>query len=179
MFKPLVAATAFALAAIFSAGHAAATATPDKPAVAGEASVYRSYNSEIQCLTEAIYFEARGEPVRGQVMVAQVVLNRVDNPYYPDSVCGVVYQNAHRKNACQFSFACDDIPDKLTEKAAHTMARKIATFAFNCDETCKESRGDIAQSTHYHADFVAPFWSKKLRKTGKVGRHIFYYTATM
>ena len=69
-----------------------------------------------KCLANAIYFEARNEPVRGQIAVAQVVLNRVFSPYYPGDVCGVVYQNAHRRLACQFTFACDGIPDIVREK---------------------------------------------------------------
>lgn len=179
MHRPFAAAILFAFAALSAFAPALAAPLPEKPEISSEKPVYRSYNKEIECLTAAIYFEARGEPVRGQNMVAQVVLNRVESAYYPDTVCDVVYQNAHRKNACQFSFACDDLPDAFAERPAHRMARKIAIFAFNCDDACKASRGEIAQSTHYHADYVAPFWSKKLQKTGKVGSHIFYFTASM
>ena len=68
-----------------------------------------------KCLANAVYFESRGESVRGQIAVAQVVMNRVFSPFYPNDVCGVVYQNAHRHNACQFTFACDGIPDIVTE----------------------------------------------------------------
>jgi spore germination cell wall hydrolase CwlJ-like protein len=179
MNRPFAAAILIAIAALSAPARANAAPLPEKPEIAADAPASRSYNKEIECLTAAIYFEAGGEPVRGQNMVAQVVLNRVESRFYPDSVCDVVYQNAHRRNACQFSFACDDLTDEFSEPAAHAMARKIAVFAFNCDEDCKASRGEIAQSTHYHADYVAPFWSKKLQKTGKVGSHIFYYTASM
>jgi len=179
MHRPFAAAILIAIAAFSALARANAAPLPEKPEISADAPTYRSYNKEVECLTAAIYFEARGEPVRGQNMVAQVVLNRVASRYYPDSVCDVVYQNADRKNACQFSFACYDLPDDFSERSARAMARKIAVFAFNCDDACKASRGDIAQSTHYHADYVAPFWSKKLRKTGKVGSHIFYYTASM
>src|SRR5438445_203197 len=79
-----------------------------------------------QCLANAVYFEARGEPVRGQIAVAQVVMNRVFSGYYPNDVCGVVYQNAHRHLACQFTFACDGIPDRITEPDAWQRARRIA-----------------------------------------------------
>jgi hypothetical protein len=71
-----------------------------------------------KCLANAVYFESRGEPVRGQIAVAQVVMNRVFSPFYPKTVCGVVYQNAHRHNSCQFTFACDGIPDIVTEPEA-------------------------------------------------------------
>lgn len=179
MHRPFAAAIFFAFAAFSAFAPALAAPLAQKPEATSENPVYRSYRKEIKCLTAAIYFEARGEPVRGQSMVAQVILNRVDSAYYPDTVCDVVYQNAHRKNACQFSFACDDLPDEFAEWPARNLARKIAIFAFNCDEACKASRGEIAQSTHYHADYVAPFWSRKLHKTGKVGSHIFYFTASM
>jgi hypothetical protein len=117
------------LLAAMSTAFASANASAIKPELVSSGSPkFRSYNKEIECLTAAIYFEARGEPIIGQNMVAQVVLNRVESAYYPDTVCDVVYQNAHRKNACQFSFACDDLPDRFDEGPAHLMARKIATM---------------------------------------------------
>src|SRR5204862_6551245 len=82
-----------------------------------------------KCLASAIYFEARGEPVRGQIAVAQVVLNRAFSGHYPNTVCGVVYQNSHRHLACQFTFACDGIPDVVREPDAMERAKKIATLA--------------------------------------------------
>lgn len=144
-----------------------------------DAPVYLSYKKEITCLTEAVYFEARGEPSVGQKAVAQVILNRVDSAFYPDTICDVVYQNDHMKNACQFSFACDDIPEAVREKAAFEKARAIATDTFECDQSCREKEHPVGRSTHYHADFVHPNWANKLERTGKVGRHVFYYTASM
>ena len=79
-----------------------------------------------KCLANAVYFEARGEEVRGQIAVAQVVMNRVFSPFYPKDVCGVVYENANRHNACQFTFACDGIPDVVTEPDAWERAKRIA-----------------------------------------------------
>jgi len=140
---------------------------------------YRSYNAEIECLATAVYFEARGEPVKGQIAVANVILNRVESPYYPDTICGVVYQNSHRRNACQFSFACDGKTKKITETKAYKTAKALAQKIFACDEECHASALPIARSTHYHADYVTPRWAKKLERTGKIGRHIFYYTASM
>jgi spore germination cell wall hydrolase CwlJ-like protein len=84
-----------------------------------------------QCLAEAIYFESRGEPEMGQLAVAQVVLNRVMSGLYPNSVCGVVYQNAHRFNACQFSYACDGIPDRVNDRTAWDKAIRIAADALS------------------------------------------------
>ncbi|WP_173934378.1 cell wall hydrolase [Chelativorans sp. Marseille-P2723] len=145
-----------------------------------DSSVYRSYNSEIECLATAIYFEARGEPVSGQNAVAKVILNRVKSQFYPDTVCDVVYQNSHRRNACQFSFACDGSGNPITDPEAYKKAEAIARKIFACDDRgCPEVLRPIQRSTHYHADYVSPRWAKKLEKTGKIGRHIFYYTATM
>lgn len=134
---------------------------------------------EIECLAKAIYFEARGEPLAGQQYVARVVLNRVDNPYYPETVCDVVYQNDEMKNACQFSFACDGIPDRIDEPMAYRVAMRIAKRNFDCDKECRDEAGPLSRSTHYHAVSVSPWWAGKLRRTGKVGNHVFYYTATM
>ena len=154
------------------------------PAQAGsskksDAPVFRTYIKEVECLAKAVYFEARGEPFKGQQLVADVILNRVANPHYPKSACGVVYQNQHKKNACQFSFACDGQPDVVTESRAFRIAKKIAKATLSCDDACREKRGVLQRSTHYHADYVAPGWSRKLERTGKVGSHIFYFTASM
>lgn len=122
------------------------------------------------CLARAIYFEARNEPIRGQIAVAQVVLNRVFSPYYPDTVCGVVYQNAHRHLSCQFTFACDGIPDIVREKGPWLRAQKIAKQALDSQVWLT----DVAKSTHYHATYVRPNWIREMKKMVKHGQHIFY-----
>ena len=132
-----------------------------------------SYSKRQQkCLAEGIYFEARGEPVRGQAAVAQVILNRVKNPAYPGSICGVVYQNKNRRNRCQFSFACDRIRDRIRSKKLWSVAQHIAT---------ETSAGriwfpQVGSSTHYHATYVRPKWARKMKKVGKIGLHVFYRT---
>lgn len=123
-----------------------------------------------KCLANAVYFEARGEPVRGQIAVAQVVMNRVFSPFYPDSVCGVVYQNANRHNACQFTFACDDVRDVVTEPEAWKRAKRIARDMLDG----KLWMPKIAKSTHYHAYWVHPRWVREMRKMYKIGVHTFY-----
>lgn len=140
---------------------------------------FRSYQKEIECLSQAIYFEARGEPVVGQRAVARVILNRVESAFYPDTVCDVVYQNDHMKNACQFSFACDGLPDRIKEPRAFETAETVARSVFDCVDRHCDVRQPLARSTHYHADFVRPGWASKLERTGQIGRHIFYYTASM
>ncbi|WP_228869618.1 cell wall hydrolase [Roseibium aggregatum] len=127
---------------------------------------------EQRCLAEAIYFEARGESEDGQVAVAQVVLNRVKNPAYPDSICGVVYQNRHKRNRCQFSFACDGIKDRISSPTAWATAQKLARDVADGKRYSKM----VDASTHYHATYVNPRWAKSMAKRGKVGLHIFYKT---
>ena len=125
-----------------------------------------------RCLARGIYFEARGEPVKGQAAVAQVILNRVRNPHYPNSICGVVYQNQHWYNRCQFSFACDRIKDRINNKKLYKLAQHIAA------ETTAGRIWfpQVGSSTHYHATYVAPRWRKKMKRVGKIGLHIFYRT---
>jgi len=127
----------------------------------------------LECLAIAIYHEARGEPQIGQTMVGRVILNRVAGDVYPDSVCQVVYQNAHRKNACQFSFACDGKPDTIREARSWERALEQARALLRCEIGC-DVNGELWQSTHYHADYVSPSWSNVLPRTGKIGRHVFY-----
>jgi spore germination cell wall hydrolase CwlJ-like protein len=127
---------------------------------------------EQRCLAEAIYFEARGESEDGQVAVAQVVLNRVKNPAYPDSICGVVYQNKHKRNRCQFSFACDGIKDRISSPAAWKTAQRLAKDVTDGKRFSKM----VDASTHYHATYVNPRWAKAMAKRGQVGLHIFYKT---
>jgi spore germination cell wall hydrolase CwlJ-like protein len=123
-----------------------------------------------KCLTEAIYFEARGEPVRGQVAVAQVVVNRVFSGYYPDNVCGVVYQNAERHLKCQFTFACDGKREKVDEPDAWKRAEEIARNTLDG----KLWLPDVGKATHYHAYWVHPWWVREMRKLDRIGVHTFY-----
>jgi spore germination cell wall hydrolase CwlJ-like protein len=123
-----------------------------------------------KCLTEAIYFEARGEPVRGQIAVAQVVLNRVFSGYYPGTVCGVVYQNANRHLACQFAFACDGIPEVVREPEAWERAQKIAAETLDGQLWLPE----VGKATHYHANWVHPRWVHEMTRMYRLGVHTFY-----
>jgi spore germination cell wall hydrolase CwlJ-like protein len=123
-----------------------------------------------KCLAEAIYFEARGEAVRGQIAVAQVVLNRAFSGKYPDTVCGVVYQNKHRHFACQFTFACDNTRDVIREPDMWERAQKIAKAMLDGRLWLPE----VDRSTHYHAYWVRPSWVSEMKKTYKFGVHTFY-----
>jgi spore germination cell wall hydrolase CwlJ-like protein len=123
-----------------------------------------------KCLADAVYFEARGEPVRGQIAVAQVVMNRVFSGYYPRNVCGAVYQNAHRRLACQFTFACDGIPNTVTEPQAWVRATRIARDVLDGKYWLPE----VDRATHYHAYWVRPRWVREMKRLYKFGVHTFY-----
>ncbi len=123
-----------------------------------------------KCLAEAVYFEARGEAVRGQIAVAQVVMNRTFSGFYPNTVCGVVYQNKHRHYACQFTFACDNVADVVREPDMWDRAKKIAKAMLDGQLWLPE----VAKSTHYHAYWVHPSWVSEMKKMYKFGVHTFY-----
>lgn len=123
-----------------------------------------------KCLADAVYFESRGEPLRGQIAVAQVVMNRVFSGYYPADVCGVVYQNAHRHLSCQFTFACDGIKDKITEPDAWERAQRVSSETLDG----KHWLADVGKATHYHAYWVRPWWARTMHKLDKIGVHTFY-----
>lgn len=133
------------------------------------ASVRDSGPAQWRCLTEAIYFEARGEPTQGQVAVAEVVLNRVDAENYPDNVCDVINQGTGRLHACQFSYTCDGITERVTEPIAWEEAGRIARALLD-----GAPRRLTNAATHYHADYVDPYWAQVYPQTAQVGRHIFY-----
>jgi len=123
-----------------------------------------------RCLANAVYFEARDEPVRAQIGVAQVVLNRALSPYFPNNVCDVVYQNAHRRLACQFTFACDGKRDVVTESDSWERATRIAADMLDG----KLWMPEVAKSTHYHDDWAHPNWVREMRRLDKQGGLIFY-----
>ncbi len=122
-----------------------------------------------RCLTEALYFEARGEGLTGQVAVAEVILNRVNSGSFPGSVCDVVTQGSGRKNACQFSYTCDGKPEDVANKKAFTRAGKIARVMM--DGRPRVLTGD---AVFYHNATVRPKWTRKLVRTAVIGDHIFY-----
>ncbi|BCG89619.1 MULTISPECIES: cell wall hydrolase [unclassified Mesorhizobium] len=127
---------------------------------------------EQACLANGIYFEARSESVRGQAAVAQVILNRVRNPAYPNSICGVVYQNDSWFNRCQFSFACDGRKKRIDSPVAYKTAQDIAMAV----TAGKIFIPEVGSSTHYYAQYVHPGWARTMQKMTKIGLHIFYRT---
>lgn len=129
-------------------------------------------DAAFRCLKEAIYHESRGETLYGQFAVAEVILNRVDSPRYPDSVCGVVNQNAHMHNACQFSFACNGRSRQMADPGARAIAARIADMMLSGAE--RELTGG---ATFFHATWVNPSWSRSLVRTAQIGVHVFYRQA--
>lgn len=123
-----------------------------------------------KCIAQAVYFEARSERLRGQIAVAQVVMNRVFSSFYPNDVCGVVYQNAHQHLACQFTFACDGLPERITEWRSWRRARRIAKRTLDGKIWVTE----VGKSTHYHAAYVRPRWARTMKKFARHGLHTFY-----
>jgi spore germination cell wall hydrolase CwlJ-like protein len=123
----------------------------------------------IDCLTQAIYYEAATEPEEGKRAVAQVVLNRVRHPAYPSSVCGVVYQGSQRATGCQFTFTCDGSLSRQPMAPYWQRARAIAQEAL-----AGKVYAPVGWATHYHTNWVVPYWSSSLVKVANVGTHIFY-----
>ena len=128
-----------------------------------------SGGADWQCLTEALYFEARGESLRGQFAVAEVILNRVASSRYPNSVCGVVRDGAGNRNGCQFSYACDGRPETVSEPQAWERAGKVARLMLDGPPA---SLTDGA--THFHTTAVRPGWAQVFPQTTRIGAHLFY-----
>jgi spore germination cell wall hydrolase CwlJ-like protein len=144
-------------------------ATPKTPAERLELNGTRRAKAE-KCLADAIYFESRGEPERGQVAVAQVVINRVFSGFYPEDVCGTVYQNAHRFLACQFTFACEGKKLVVNDQPAWDRATRISRDMLDG----KLWLTDVGKATHYHASWVKPAWVREMRTIQRIGVHTFY-----
>ena len=133
----------------------------------------------IMCLAMAIYFEARGEPMVGQVAVAQVVMNRVHDHRYPNDVCEVVKQgyyytwdkNKPIRDKCQFSFWCDGNPETIEDPVAYEWAEEIAWGLLEGDLNIIDLTDG---ATHYHAYYVQPSWSERFTQTVRINDHIFY-----
>ncbi|WP_245867054.1 cell wall hydrolase [Oceaniglobus roseus] len=150
----------------------------DRPSVTAIPGYSRSFlaglpkasgNAEWECLTEALYFEARGESVKGVFAVAEVILNRVDSPAFPGSVCGVVRQGTGRKYQCQFTFTCDGSPEVVHEPKAWTRVGKVARLMLD-----GAARVLTDGATHYHTKAVNPRWARRFDLTATIGVHRFY-----
>ncbi|RVT87435.1 cell wall hydrolase [Rhodobacteraceae bacterium CCMM004] len=128
-----------------------------------------SGGAEWQCLTEALYFEARGETVKGQFAVAEVILNRVDSGRFPGTVCGVVNQGTGKKYQCQFTYTCDGRAEVVREPGAWRRMGKVARLMLD-----GAPRALTAGATHYHTRAVNPRWARSFDRTATIGAHHFY-----
>lgn len=154
------------VAALLAAPLAHAT-TPVAVEVAPESTADRQ--RALTCLTLAIAYEAGWEPLEGQQAVAEVVLNRMRAPAYPKSVCGVVFAGHQRRTGCQFTFTCDG---SLARRLSGTVMVRARMVAQNALDGLNPARAPGA--THYHADYVSPYWAPSLARVATIGRHIFY-----
>ncbi len=141
---------------------------PSSPFFASTTDI-ESYGRAVDCLTTAVYYEAASETPAGQAAVAQVVLNRARHPAYPRTVCGVVFQGSERTTGCQFSFTCDGAMARKPSAAGWARARGVAVAALNGHVVT-----GVGTATHYHTDWVAPYWAPRLSKITQIGTHIFY-----
>lgn len=149
---------------------------PERPATPA----FRLGGLEKYCLALAIYHEARGEPLPGQLAVGVTILNRVRSNAYPDTVCGVVYQNSERLHRCQFSFACDRRSDVPKNASVFARSMEMADFTnrmkvyLDSDPYAGSPFAMLSDMTHYHRHDVNPVWSKKLHKLQQIGSHVFF-----
>ena len=163
------------LAPAIAGGPPAAQAISYQPSQTGLNFKYKGESQaefeerERRCLSTAIYFEARGEPLQGQIAVGQVIMNRVRSPQFPETICGVVYQG-QLAPGCQFSFACDGKTDTPKNDSHWALAQKLAKQITSGEVWLPE----IGYSTFYHADYVSPYWKSTMNKIDSIGRHIFY-----
>ncbi|WP_120499643.1 cell wall hydrolase [Roseovarius sp. EL26] len=130
-------------------------------------------DAEWACLSEALYFEARGESAKGQFAVAEVILNRVDSANYPDTVCGVINQGTGKKYQCQFTYTCDGHKEVIHEPKAYTQVGKVAALMLGGSE-----RVLTEGATHYHTKAVNPRWARTFPRTATIGVHHFYRQPT-
>lgn len=142
---------------------------PNSAAPQPAADATANHARAVRCLAAAISYEAGNEPIAGQEAVAQVVLNRARTPGYPKSVCGVVFQGAERRTGCQFTFTCDGSLRRVLA------ARSLAVAADIAERMLAGTQAALPQgATHYHADYVSPYWATTMTRLAKIGRHIFY-----
>lgn len=127
---------------------------------------------EVQCLAQAIIYEAGLEPLEGRQAVAQVIMNRLRAPAYPKTVCGVVYQGSTRRTGCQFTFTCDGSLSRPVSEGRFADAVMLAQDAID-----GRLPDRVGEATHYHAHYVNPYWAPSLNRVGRIGAHIFYNSA--
>jgi hypothetical protein len=128
-----------------------------------------NFSRALKCLSDAIYYEAANEPEDGQRAVAQVIINRMRHPTYPNSICGVIYQGSERRTGCQFSYSCDGSMARTPARPAYLRGQRVALQAIS-----GSVYAPVGMATHYHATYVYPYWAPSLNYLGTIGAHRFY-----
>ena len=128
-----------------------------------------NFSRALKCLSDAIYYEAANEPDDGQRAVAQVIINRMRHPTYPNSICGVIYQGSERRTGCQFSYSCDGSMARTPARPAYMRGQRVALAAIS-----GSVYAPVGMATHYHATYVYPYWAPSLNYLGTIGAHRFY-----
>ena len=166
------------LKSVSTARMAGLLKAPKSAASTGQVSFTRNWlatqpkpagNAHWQCLSEALYFEARGETLKGQFAVAEVIMNRVKSTRFPNNVCGVINQGTGRKYQCQFTYTCDGNPENIREPGAYEQVGKVARAVID-GAAPKLTNG----ATHYHTTAVRPNWASVYTRTAAIGVHLFY-----
>ena len=129
----------------------------------------RDQSRDLECLTQAVYYEARGEGRDGMKAVAQVVLNRARHPAFPKTICGVVFQGSNRSTGCQFSFTCNGAMRGRVNQSAWNRARDVASAALSGN-----AYAPVGSATHFHTTAVRPSWRNNLVRVSSIGDHVFY-----
>ena len=161
------------LQAVLPDAPPAATAPAETEAALVAAAPAPAGGAEWQCLTEALYFEARGETLQGMFAVAEVILNRRDSGEYPGSVCGVVRQGTGAQYACQFTYTCDGLSDAVSDRGAWNRVGRVAALMLDGAQ-----RNLTGGATHYHTRAVSPSWAARFPRTAAIGAHLFYRQPT-
>jgi hypothetical protein len=156
--------SAFAVSLSLPQTGFAQSTTPDQAALADQ-----NRARALTCLAQAISYEAGNETVAGQEAVAQVVLNRLRHPAYPKTICGVIYQGSERKTGCQFTFTCDGSLRRARSAQSMAFATAVAERVLSGGTSAI-----VGGATHYHANYVSPYWAPSLVKIATIGAHIFY-----
>ncbi len=159
-----------AVASLAAAAPArAALPDGDADAAAAIAAAGNDYTRALGCMTAAIAYEAGWESLAGQEAVAEVILNRARHPAYPKSICGVVFAGAERRSGCQFTFTCDGALARRLPDAVLAASRRVAVAAL-----AGAAPAHVGNATHYHANYVSPYWATSLVRVATIGAHVFY-----
>jgi spore germination cell wall hydrolase CwlJ-like protein len=166
----VTASTALGSVLVYRAPQQPVPVVVTTPTQTAEDRVLAELAAEHRCLSEALYYEARGEGIAGQRAVAEVVFHRMNQGNYGNSICAVVYEGSSHRG-CQFSFTCNGDLHRQREQSAWRDAERLAAEILTGEVRLRNATGG---ATHYHAESVLPYWAPTLQQTARIGHHIFY-----